>query len=437
MKKSTRIVLIVILLVLSIVIITFTAIGFSRSHKAYAETTQFFNFNQAIKITESYSDKINVINEQTIYINTTLTGATSFGISNINISSTHKYYFYTDVPFVNRVTFARDYSGLFTSYEQYYIYSPTSDYVFNRIFLYGNESVKNLSFTFIDLTLMGIDDYTIEQCKELFTAQYYPFNSGTTMTLDSIALYSQAVNDIFANYRYSLSQNALSYTSYAVQYKNQSANFDYNTDTEQWYFQNTFAVPLFTTLNSGAQVTIDYYLYAMNLSQDWYLNVMYWSGNDYVTIYTSQETINTSHAQTMTFNLPYDTDTLYFNIVYNNAINTSANMMVFKFDISATQLDINSMIYSSFQSGYNSGYSKCESNYTYPNNGYMTIYNQGLAAADSGEVFTDSWGFAGSIFTSIGEILSIELIPNVPIGLFVALPLLVGLIFFIVKITKG
>ena len=428
MKKSTRIILICILFVLSIAIITFTAIGFSRSHKVYAESnTTILNFNQYFQH-NPYSININTTNNARLLTD-----------SEISIIPNHKIYIYHNAPSTIKL-----YGLFYTSNNTFISSGGGNNLIINvpsnasicSIQVWGYGQVNgSYYFNFIDLSQMyGIGlEPTLSQCQEIFTSQYYEYTTSSPIASDSFSLYNQAFNDIFSSYKYSLSQNALSYTTYAVQYKNQSANFDYNTSTQQWYFENTFAVPLFTTLNSGARITIDYYLYAYNLTQDWYLNVMYWNGNEYQTIYTSQETINTSQAQTMTFNLPYDTDTLYFNIVYNNAINTSANMLVFQFDISASQLDVNSMIHNAFQSGYD----KCQVDYTYPNKGYMQIYNEGLASAQSGEVFTDSWGFVGSIFTSIGDILAIELIPNVPLGLFVALPLLVGLIFFIVKITKG
>ena len=158
---------------------------FFNNNKVYADYEEdiqnnpnaIINFNQYINITNSNSANISVVNGQTISINTTLTGASNVDITPFNYISGHKYYFYTNVPFDNRITFAVDYSGYLTSYEQYIIFDATSNFTFNRLFLYANETTKQLSINLIDLTqLFGADNdnLTLQQCKDLFVADFYP-----------------------------------------------------------------------------------------------------------------------------------------------------------------------------------------------------------------------------------------------------------------------
>lgn len=430
MKKSEKIFLIALFSILTITVTIFAVIGLSSCQTAYADYndldgTEILNFNQ-------------LVNNQ--FINNYTFNDTSLVVADVSNNLNH--YFYISFDFTSNATFINlylnGYGILVQSYDRYssdvYLIDTGSTLDF-RAQGSGNDVTIN-NFMIIDLTLMfgSGNEPNLEQCQSLFVAEYYPYTQSTPLTLNTFSGYEQALQDIFSSYKYALSMNALSYTSYAVAYKNASANFDYNTSTEQWYFENTFAVPLFTVLNSGAQMTVDYWLYAPNLSGEWYFNVMIWNGNEYQTIYTAQEQIDTTEAQTMTFNLPLNADTLYFNVVYNNSINTSANFIVNKLNISASQLDINSMVHNAFISGQNDMARQYAPNGTK----YLDIFNEGVRASQTnGAVFQDTWSFVGSAFTGIGGLLAVELIPNVPIGLFVAFPLLLGLIFFIVKVTKG
>lgn len=91
--------------------------------------------------------------------------------------------------------------------------------------------------------------------------------------------------------------------------------------------------------------------------------------------------------------------------------------------------------------GYNSGYSYSRSIYGYYyNNDWRTALEWGDLRYNEGLITQDATGFGallGSIFTGLGSLLAIELLPNIPIGAIIAVPLVFGLIFFILGKRGG
>ncbi len=70
------------------------------------------------------------------------------------------------------------------------------------------------------------------------------------------------------------------------------------------------------------------------------------------------------------------------------------------------------------------------------NNGYDKGKIDGIATKGE-SVWINSMSFIKNLFVDIFEIFSIEILPNVSIGTFIIIPLIFGVLFFIVKITKG
>lgn len=438
MKKSNRIILICIcsLLIISILVgICFLMFKSCEKNKAHAEYSDIvLNPNSIIIFNQIVFD--NRINFKSVV------GAQP--ISDITTIANHIYYYHFIADSIE--------SGTFT-YQLYYttttnnniksgsgansyvgLYTCTASGGTYRIYANGVINFKNVQI--IDLTLMfgNGNEPNLNQCNSLFVADYYSYNTGEEMSLNGLNAYNKALQDIFSSYTYQLSMNALSNSTYSVNYDNESSIFEYNSENQHWYFLNTFAVPLYTTISNGSKINIDYWFYAPNFEGDYYLNIMYYTGDGYSTIYTDTQKINTGDGNSVTFNLPISVNTLYFNIVHNNNVWTGGNMLVFKFDISASQLDITQAIQNAYQSGFNDYVNTLKEG----NSVYDAIFQRGYnACADGQAVFSDSWAFLGSVFSGLGDMLSVEFFPNLPIGLFVALPLLLGLIFFIVKLTKG
>lgn len=73
--------------------------------------------------------------------------------------------------------------------------------------------------------------------------------------------------------------------------------------------------------------------------------------------------------------------------------------------------------------GYNTGY----------NDGYNTGYNDGQAGENA---ISPVWNVLTGIFNSIGAILSIELVPHIPIGLLIFVPLFFIMVMAILSIWR-
>lgn len=71
--------------------------------------------------------------------------------------------------------------------------------------------------------------------------------------------------------------------------------------------------------------------------------------------------------------------------------------------------------------------------YSSDGEGYMEIYNKGLNSSVS-NAWGSSWDFIGTTFSGIGNIMNIEILPNVSLWVFIAIPLFLGLIAFIYKL---
>lgn len=78
--------------------------------------------------------------------------------------------------------------------------------------------------------------------------------------------------------------------------------------------------------------------------------------------------------------------------------------------------------------GYESGYSEGV------DAGYATGYAEGYASGGTG-VTSLSW--IRSIFSSIGVLLAIELLPNVTIGMVVGIPFVLSVVGLIMRLTRG
>ena len=134
------------------------------------------------------------------------------------------------------------------------------------------------------------------------------------------------------------------------------------------------------------------------------------------------------HDNTITVTLPANLDRIY---IYSTD-DATFNLKDFEVGYYVTNLELLREL------SYKAGFDYASEYYSEDNDGYKMIYNKGLQdGTTTGKAFSDTMSFTASIFHTIGDILSMEIIPNIPLGLFVAFPLLVGLLFFIVKIAKG
>ena len=108
----------------------------------------------------------------------------------------------------------------------------------------------------------------IQEANSYFTATYYNYTSGTPMAYNGLDNYYQAINDVFNNYTYSIDRSALNTSTYPYDITSTTAEFYYNE--QNWYLIGAIAMPLFTTLNAGTNMTIDFQFYAPNTPTNYY-----------------------------------------------------------------------------------------------------------------------------------------------------------------------
>ena len=444
MKNGTRFFLITLIVLLLLgYVVAFAYCTYNKYAAAEEialeniDENSILNFNQLISINSVNSSKFSIVNTNQIKcLQVPNDGSVRyFGITAFTLDTTHKYYAYgntTGFRYIDDNTGTpHEFIGIFTG--DGLNYSQIANYI-----SYGS-LVANQTYTFniIDITLMlgvGNDNITLEECQELFKAQYYTYTTGTPITLNGFNEYNQALNDIFSNYKYMLDRNALSTQTQATNLMGTLSGttmFGYND--ENWYILGAMYCPLFTKISAASEFNIEIQLYAPNSSEKLLCFGTY-IDNELNEIYSITFTGDGTTLD-LNFTTPVDIQTLY---VYQRNKSTAAieemNYVVGLFNIRVEQLDIASAVMSSYSSGYNTA----RDYYSEGGQGFADIFARGKAAGliEANGTFT-AMDYVKTAFITLGEILMIEVFPNFTLGAFFLLPLLTSTIFFIVKLTRG
>ena len=384
---------------------------------------QFVNFNQLI------STPIKIINNN-------ITSSYFDSITNFQYIANHKIFIKSN--FDSNVSGNLLGLGNAGSVYEYikgdYIFQYNGGLNFNSIIFKSGLQAGTYYINFIDLTAMygeGLE-IDLEKCKELFTADYYGYTTGApevyypnaganslalTKSLDFVLTSGNLVkNDLYGTYVSLNTSNGDTQLFTDVAY-----NVESEATAQVIYRFNT-------TIPAGAKITIQIdHFYCL---KDFYL--LNDNSGDHIGSITHQNSYVDSYIQ---FFLQSDMSQLSINFWSNGSTGTPA-ITWSKFTITAEYVTNMSIL---LQDAYNNGVKDTKEFYSEGNLGYEQIFNLGVASVggDAYNIFPDSWTFIGNAFSSIGDMLSMEIFPKVPLGLFVALPLLLGLIMFIVKIAKG
>lgn len=420
MKNGTRIFLIIlcgILIALSAAGVIW-AIANKVSNKAYAEeiqTEEIVNFNQQV---------------QNQYINFTATDGQTIPVS-----------FYSGICYIRinvstRCIMKIQYASTYYSFTcevgnntfLYNIAYNTSAIQFN---IYGSTTeIKN--FNIINLTIMGLPNYTIEQCNNLFTAPYYQYTSGTPMYLSGFEQYAQGAQAM----RESMTINVASATI-ADNLDNVVINSSYGSDSKSliqgymvWgsstYSNCTALINLQTNFNEGDYFEFEFYtitgadtVQVPNITTFYDLQIIAVDSSGNIVPLTDIKAQNNANSTTKaSFYLPFSTDKLYITTPHKYIVGYN------NFIINMTTTNLTALSLYSYNDGYRNGRGQ----------GYTAGYNKGISEQNA---TLGTMEYIGAAFSGIGTILSIELLPGVPFSLFVLLPLMFGLIAFVIKLTKG
>jgi len=189
-------------------------------------------------------------------------------------------------------------------------------------------------------------------------------------------------------------------------------------------------LPLITTIPQGAHFKINGRFTHNDGNGRLPVYIAYLENNALITIATVQVSGGSANSYNFEFDSPSNINGIYFVLDDDEG----ADLTVFATTIEVLDVDYTAILYSAVENA------KAQINKNYlPNNpGYEAIYRLGYAKGQTdGNAALTSMDYIQSAFVTLGEILTIEIFPNVPIGAFFMLPLMVSLIFFVVKLTKG
>ena len=447
MKKSEKIVLISILSLLTILVVFFVVMGFASCQTAYADYedlngNEILNFNQYIQI-NSATNENNKFTPNSITVGENILSRVN--ITQFTLLANHKYYLKTNVQSQTMFYLGNAYNQYYGFYERI-IMSGTNETV-NSIVISASATLDTeFYFSIIDLTQMfNGNEPTLAQCQALFTSKYYIYTTGTAITLNGLNGYEQGVQSVYKSMQYKLTASHVYNTAYAYEGELTNQTWTYNNQTVIATAINDgiLAIPLGSVIEQGKtlQIYSGYIGFCLNNANgDNGLGYLCWAcryNDSFIPMYIGGTAESANNDGYLTLSAPYAMDTIYLLESWStNYISQPNNRSfgVFNTTITVPELDASALVDNAYNNGYDAGVKSFEQGGT----NYMKIYNKGVSDAQTNSaVFADSWSFMASAFEGVGTLLAVELIPNIPLGLFVAFPLLLGLIFFIVKITKG
>lgn len=471
MTKTKRIILICIcslLIVATMVAMVFAAINYyGGKNKAHAEftdlagTNTLVNFNQLYNITGysvTNSANVSAINSNSFKINSTLTDGAIALLTASNLQNGHRYYIFGNN---NQAFRFVDSNGNAFGESIDYIYSPSNNrtlYYLNYNSVYGSYNIGDVVvFNIIDLTQMfGDNEPNLQEAKEYFTAEYYNYNTGTAVSNNSVESYNQGVKSVYDSLYYTMNTELIVRNAqpYYWNIDNSMTSTVERVDpngqpyTSQLVFEHGVFIPFSTALpiNSSVQINMKfaYKQLETNLNCDVYFidnlgNVQFLA--HWGELFTWPEDIQgTDYSQLPTKSFTYTTNANAVGLIIIEPQPTSLNKFVFMYlDLQFRTGDISVLLDSSKSEIERLVKMQYENYYAQGGAGYQTIWDKGFNAGSvsNGDTTLSTMQYVGAAFQGIGEILQIELLPGIPFSLFVLLPLMVSLIFFVVKLTKG
>ena len=478
MKNSTRIILIVLCSLLIILSVAGIIWAFANkfNNKAYAEfadlqdTNTIINFNQLYDSSQtrpSYSNITYSVNNGLITIsgtnnNTYSNSANPISEQQINCIAGHKYYFryyFTDITTIPWTLGLRNPDSTivfeFTKVSGQYIYDtifePNADMTTQVLGGTYKQTTYQCSFyvTMIDLsTCFGVgNEPNLEQAQEYFTASYYSYTTGTPMPFskDYLQGYQDGATDLMESL--TITYNAYTIGASSTAYGNNDiARGDIYFDSAYgaYTFTGVIGVSLYGNVEAGTNFSIDFQLWfpefsgeSLDYKLSYKLTFAYLdeSTNTLIDI----TTINpTNDAWTNTyigdFVLPATTNKIYLYLEKYEDPDYYIRTFAFNSEMTFKSVDIGLLMTNSYQRGA----ADIQEKYNINGVEYNAIYQKGFLAGQAAQNATiGTMGYIAAAFTGLGTILQIELLPGIPFSLFILLPLMLSLIFFVVKLSKG
>lgn len=431
MKKQTRITLIALITILMLVVLGSTIYFYVQKY-AYADfedlTSDYVvNFNQLIANNE-INYNVSSSGDNFKYISNTFTLNHKYYIKVYNNRNGNLHFYINDID--NNITANSWYSDVVTLTN-------------SSLSFYGYNGIDYKYLNVIDLTIMfGGDgnEPSLEQCQSYFISDYYAYNEGTPMPFSVTYLdgYTNGVNDTLGVFSYKLVTESIQSSMQAVNYNNYfgqiTAYQNYVRITGLNGMVTAGYMPLLATIETGTHFKITGGFSHNDGHASLPITIAYLASNGVmVEIQTKNITGGANTPMSFEFDAPANINGFY--ILFNDDI-SEPSIFIYKFECEILIKDVYALV----QTAYQNGYGKAQNDYLPGNTGYNEIFNAGKQYAithNQNNAWGSAWDFIESAFTGIGSIFTIQLLPGVPLSIFILVPLMVSLIFFIVKLVKG
>ncbi len=456
MKQTTRIICItlcVLLIALSAAGVIWALYNKFASNEAHAEYEDFagtdtlVNFNQLQTFTPRPSNiqgiNVSVVDNWKIRFvgNYAVDYSAKWRLyyDYVSLTANHKYYFKIDSNwFSNLYLVNGDGDGVLYDIQGDFIYTDSTNLSVYVAFQLFEKKYYDLvcGVNIIDLTLMfgAGNEPTLEQAQEYFTAEYYSYNAGTPIPygLDYLEGYQKGIQDFQNSLTATFNNDILGTLSFAANIAGFESSIGYDANLSRYLVNGLAGFRLGNSISSPINFKAN--LFIPNYDGGLYLAIFNYTDNGTLLPLWVGEVQDGSNLDTIDANFNIvNIDTLYFGLFssktqFTPETNTSAYFV--NTELTIYNIDVAALV--------NSAIGQTKSSYMEGGAEYEAIYNKGyLKGLAEQNVTIGTMDYIGAAFSGIGSILAIELLPGVPFSLFILLPLMFGLIAFVVKLSKG
>lgn len=387
-----------------------------------AETTSdsILNFNQLVS-----NDYINFYND---YKDTTYTTKVVCKDLNANFYN-HKIYLNLEMDYSGEFRFKYILQNDYTEYNINYFtgnqniiidFNSTSDRLSGfGFYIMKATNIKNLQL--IDLTIMygSGNEPNLQECKNIFTTTYN-YTTSYLINTDSFKIYTDGVDSI--NKSLTISEPVSNWINNT--YNVDAAEYVVNDNGTIGWSKGNIATKFDYTLKANDYINLSLNVYGTPSTNTLSVYQLDQNGNYTLLVdvdyskwrYGGSGTLGYYYGN-FTIKLKYDCSQIYFNTTSNIIVVNKVEYITYNYD---------NQLLNAFQQGANS----IDTNYYYQKG----VADGKIQGAAQGTAWGNSWEFISSCFSGVGDILAIEILPNLPLYTFIAIPLLLGLIVLIYKL---
>ena len=178
----------------------------------------------------------------------------------------------------------------------------------------SGDTVQWSNIYIIDLTLMygAGNEPSLDQCRKIFTSEYYGYTSGLSMPLNGVNSYSQGYNAAVSQFNYIVDFSQISQYGYGLEFNGWRPAFKSNYDTPDVFsFSGYVALPLGQTVPRDTLMTGSFK--AVDVDSDFTLSLGLIYNNQFVPIQDFgqlNDDPDNLTTYTFSFSLPYDTNNI-------------------------------------------------------------------------------------------------------------------------------